>query len=165
MPAAYWQPLMLDNKNPHAEAGCTMSNTGLCKDCPHWRCMPVDVSDPTTGDVIKQGTVWDCVFAWAMLGSWDAGRQSQGVHAAVNSQRNEATKRQDEGLRRQDDFFDVLAQGLISHVDTRLAQLSGRLESLLSLQAPDAQPRQPYSALESDEQRSGGNGEDHQPDG
>lgn len=83
---------MLDNKNPHAEQGCSISNTGLCKDCPHWRCMPVDVSDPTTGNILKQGTVWDCLFAWQMLGSWDAGRQSQGVHAAVSQQTNEQIK-------------------------------------------------------------------------
>ena len=57
--------------------------------------MPVDVRDPTTGEVLRQGTVWDCVFAWQMLGSWDAGRQAEGIHAAVCQQTNETIKRQD----------------------------------------------------------------------
>ena len=57
--------------------------------------MPVDITDPTTGEVLRQGTVWDCILAWQMLGSWDAGRQTHGVHAAVSQQTNEFVKRQD----------------------------------------------------------------------
>jgi len=60
--------------------------------------MPVDVTDPTTGQVIKQGTVWDCVFAWIMLGSWDSGRQTQGVHAAVSQMANRTDTRQQQLL-------------------------------------------------------------------
>ena len=84
---------MLNNQIPGAKKGCSIG--GKCEKCPHYRSMPVDVTDPTTGQVIKQGTTWDCVFAWIMLGTWDAGRQSQGVHAAVAQQTNETTRRQD----------------------------------------------------------------------
>ena len=87
---------MLSNANPNAKKGCRISVTGKCKHCPHWRCMPVDVQDPTTGQILKQGTVWDCLLAWQMLGSWDSGRQTQGLHAAVNQAQNEANRRQDQ---------------------------------------------------------------------
>ncbi len=89
---------MLDNVNPNAKKGCRLSLTGKCKDCPHWRCMPVDVTDPTTGKILRTGTVWDCILAWQMLGSWDAGRQSQGVHAAVNQMANRTDQRQQQLL-------------------------------------------------------------------
>ena len=88
---------MLNNRIPGSKNGCSIG--GKCEKCPHYRSMPVDVTDPTTGQVIKQGTVFDCVFAWIMLGAWDAGRQSQGVHAAVAQQTNETIKRQDEFLQ------------------------------------------------------------------
>ncbi len=81
---------MLSNANHAAKKGCKLSHSGKCKDCPHFRCMPFDVQDPTSGKIIKSGTAFDCAFAWMMMGAWDAGRQSQGTHAAVNSLRNRA---------------------------------------------------------------------------
>ena len=121
-----------------------MSVTGLCKDCPHWRCMPVDVTDPTTGQIVKQGTVWDCVFAWMMLGSWDAGRQAQGIHAAVNQSQNETTRRQDQLLhlvatgavteQQVQEWTERLGQS--SDSDTRSALPSAPPGSLPSSQEP-----------------------------
>ena len=85
---------MLNNTLPNKnELECPIGHK--CEKCLLYRSMPVDVTDPTTGQVIRQGTEWDCVFSWIMLGSWDAGRQSQGVHAAVSQQTNETIKRQD----------------------------------------------------------------------
>ena len=57
--------------------------------------MPVDVTDPASGEVIQQSSVWDCVFAWQALGAWDAGRQAVGVHAAINRAEKENSRRQD----------------------------------------------------------------------
>ena len=135
---------MLDSANPHAEKGCMLSMTGLCKDCPHWRCMPVDVTDPTTGKLLRQGTVWDCAFAWMMLGSWDAGRQAQGVHAAINRSETETTKRQDRLLhlvatgtverREVEEWGRRLSQS--SDPGTHSAQPSTPPESLPSSQEP-----------------------------
>ena len=81
-----------------ATAGCTISKTGFCKDCPKFRSMPFDVRNPVTGEIIKSGTVFDCVDVWAMMGSWDAGNQTMRVHAAVADHRNEAVKAQHEAL-------------------------------------------------------------------
>ena len=50
--------------------------------------MPVDIQDPVTGEIIKQGTAWDCVFYWLMLGAWDGGRQGQFTHGAVQRMHN-----------------------------------------------------------------------------
>ena len=60
--------------------------------------MPFDVRNPVTGEVIKSGTVFDCVDVWAMMGSWDAANQAVGVHAAVADHRNEAVKAQHKAL-------------------------------------------------------------------
>lgn len=138
---------MLNNVMPgvtDATAGCTLSKTGLCKDCPRFRCMPVDVTDPTTGGKISAGTVWDCVDAWQMLGSWDAGRQAQGVHAAINRSESETTKRQDRLLhlvatgtvqqKELEQWQERLGQS--SGVDTRLEHPSDHLASLPSSQEP-----------------------------
>lgn len=86
---------MLNNTLPNIEElSCPLGHT--CSRCLLYRSMPVDVTDPTTGKQIKQGTVWDCVWAWNMLGSWDAGRQAQGVHAAVSQQTNMHAKAHEE---------------------------------------------------------------------
>ena len=85
--------------------------------------MPVDVTDPTTGKLIKSQTIWDCVFAWQALGAWDAGRQAQGVHAAVNRSETETTRRQDQLLH-------LVATGTVGEQQVRewterLSQSSG----------------------------------------
>jgi len=75
--------------------GCTLSHTGKCKDCPHYRCMPGDIADARTGQVYSSGSMWDCVFMWSVLATWDAGRQSFGVHEAVSDLRNQTVQRQE----------------------------------------------------------------------
>ena len=79
-------------------AGCTMSPTGLCTDCPLFFSMPVDVTDPRTGETLPAGSVWDCALIWQALGSWDAGRQAQGVHHAIAQQTNEQRKQSERFL-------------------------------------------------------------------
>ena len=116
---------MLNNVMPgitDATAGCTISKTELCKDCPRFRSMPIEVTDPTTGKKIPT-TIFDCVDAWAMLGAWDAGRQAQGIHAAVNQSQNETTRRQDQLLH-------LVATGAVTEQQVRewterLSQSSG----------------------------------------
>ena len=137
---------MLNNVMPgitDATAGCTISKTGLCKDCPRFRSMPVEVTDPTTGKKIPTN-VWDCVDAWAMLGAWDAGRQAQGVHAAVNRSETETTRRQDQllhlvatgtvGEAQVKKWNERLSQS--SDSDTRSKLASAPPESLPSSQEP-----------------------------
>ena len=75
-----------------ADAGCTISRTGFGKDCPKFRSMPFDVRNPVTGEIIKSGTVFDCVDVWAMMGSWDGANQAVGVHAAISQHANNTTK-------------------------------------------------------------------------
>ena len=58
----------------------------------------VSMHAPTTGERVHSTQEWDCVLSWIMLGSWDAGRQAQGIHAAVSQQTNETVKRQDQFL-------------------------------------------------------------------
>ena len=88
---------MLRNTLPNREElECPFGHK--CKQCILYRCMPVDVTDPATGEHIRSTQEWDCVLAWMMLGSWDAGRQAQGIHAAVSQQTNETCKRQDQFL-------------------------------------------------------------------
>ena len=69
-------------------AGCTMSPTGLCTDCPLFFSMPVDVTDPRTGETLPAGSVWDCVLVW----------QAQGVHHAIAQQTNEQRKQSERFL-------------------------------------------------------------------
>ena len=89
---------MLNNTLPNTEElECPLGHK--CSKCLWYRSMPVDVTDPTTGEILRQGAVWDCILAWQMLGSWDAGRQAHGVHAAVSQQTNEYVKRQDAFLQ------------------------------------------------------------------
>ncbi len=133
MPAASWRPL-INQLFPGAKKGCALSPSKKkgCLACPLYRCMPVDVTDPTTGKLIKQSSVWDCVFAWQALGAWDAGRQAQGVHAAVSQASNESAKRQDRLLH-------LVATGQpmpegLSGADTRLEHSSAPSESLPSPQ-------------------------------
>ncbi len=76
--------------------------------------MPFDVTNPVTGEFIKSGTVYDCADVWAMMGAWDAGRQSLGTHAAVNSLRNESAKQHDEFMLR----VDHAAQARLPHADS-----------------------------------------------
>ena len=88
---------MLDNTLPNKEQlECPLGHE--CNKCLWYRNMPVDIRDPTTGEIVRQGPVWDCVLAWQMLGSWDTGRQTEGVHAAICQQTNETIKRQDKFL-------------------------------------------------------------------
>jgi len=125
--------------HPGAKAGCSIG--GKCEKCPLYRFVEVD--HPQTGEKVRE---WDCIFVWQVMWQGDTSRQVIGAHDAVAQQTNEQVKRQEEGLRRQDDFFDVLAQGLISHVDTRLAQISDRLA--LSLLPPEQQGQQHLSYSE-----------------
>ena len=101
---------MLRNTLPHRnELECPLGHT--CDRCIWYRCMPVDVTDPTTGQFLHSTQEWDCVLAWMMLGSWDAGRQAQGIHAAVSQQTNETVKRQDEFLS----LMEFASQGRLDH--------------------------------------------------
>ena len=119
---------MLNLRLPVADLSCPLGHT--CEKCLLYVQMPVDVPDPTTGEKIPS-TEFDCAYVWAMLGSWDAGRQSQGVHAAVAHQTKEATKRQDALLT-------VVARGSpASGAGTRSALPSDLPESLPS---PQEQP-------------------------
>lgn len=124
---ASWRNL-INQLFPGAKKGCGLSPSKKkgCLACPLYRCMPVDVTDPSTGDVIKSQSVWDCVFAWQALGAWDAGRQAQGVHAAVNQAANVNATQQDRLLRL------VASGGPVpsSASDTRLEPPSTPSESL-----------------------------------
>ena len=76
---------MLSNTLPNQDKlSCPLGHE--CDRCILYRCMPIDVEDPVTGKKIPAGTVWDCAWVWNMIGAWDAGRQTQGVHAAVAQQ-------------------------------------------------------------------------------
>ena len=117
---------MLKLRLPTSDLSCPLGHT--CEKCLLYVQMPVDVTDPTTGKVIPS-TEFDCAYIWSMLGSWDAGRQSQGVHAAVAHQTKEATKRQDALLT-------MVAGGpRPSDADTHSALPSDPPESLPSPQA------------------------------
>lgn len=83
---------MLDLRLPVSGLSCPLGHT--CEKCLLYVSMPVNVPDPTTGKTIESSQ-FECAFVWNMLGAWDAGRQSQGVHAAVAQQTNETIKRQD----------------------------------------------------------------------
>lgn len=83
------------------------------------RCLlyvPVKGENPHTGEPIDD---YDCAIVVNAVMVGDTGRSIRSLHKAVNQSQNQADKRQDE-------FFDVVANGVLSHVDTRLAQLSGR---------------------------------------
>ncbi len=134
---------MINNRYPGAKDGCSIGKK--CTKCPLYRTMPIKVTHPTTGEKIEEGLVWDCTFAWAALGAWDAGRQSQGVHAAVSQAANENSKRQEA-------LISLVARGQISDDDTHLGPPSNRPDSLPS--NGERQPRldQPFPSQESGEQ-------------
>lgn len=117
---------MLDNKLPH-ETSCPFGHT--CDKCHLYR--RVEMQHPQrSGENIDK---WDCAIVWSMMAGLDTGRQVVGLHAAMNQSQNQADKRQDE-------FFDVLASGVLSVADTRSRLSSGHPESLPSpLKRPEPQ--------------------------
>lgn len=137
--------------HPGAKAGCSIGK--VCEKCPLYRF--VETKHPQTGEDVRE---WDCIFVWQVMWAGDNSRQTVGVHEAVNQAQNEANRRQDE-------FLDVLATGVLSRVDTRLVQLLGHLGSLPSPRGQREQPHLLSPGLESDEPLPGGNGEDHRPAG
>ena len=143
---------MLD-KLPNVRQGCNISIDGECNQCPHYR--SVLMENPQTGEKTNE---WDCVLAWMVAGVLDNGRKSVGIQAAVESSRNEANRRQDE-------FFDVLAQGVLSAVDTRLEKPLGRPVLSPSLQEQQERQRQLYHEQGSYEQSQVESDEDRPPNG
>lgn len=110
--------------------------------------MPVDIQDPTTGEIVKQGTAWDCVFYWLMLGTWDGGRQGQFVHGAVNRMHN---------------TLSAAVGRAASNVDTHSMPASTPPESLPSCPTPQEPPHQLSLGPEFDARSQGEFGGDPRP--
>ena len=136
---------MINQLFPGAKKGCRLSPVKKkgCLACPLYRSMPVDVTDPTTGKLIKSQTVWDCVFAWQALGAWDAGRQAQGIHAAVNQSQNETTRRQDQLLH-------LVATGAVT--EQQMQEWGGRLGQSSDSDTRSRLPSAPPESLPSSQE-------------
>lgn len=101
----------------------------------HWTGYPVErVNELTKARVTE--TVYMCDDLWNTKIAFDAAKFADQAGASFDALRGETAKQQNEGLRRQDDFFDVLARGILSHVDTRLEHSSNPSESLPSPPEP-----------------------------